>query len=55
MDAFAVSRAKRSGWDGTPVRDLENAVLYVLANSVGPRLLAQCRHRLDVSSFRVFD
>lgn len=37
MDALAVSRAKRHGRDGIPVRAFENAVFYVFANSVGPQ------------------
>ncbi len=37
MDALAVSRAKRRGRDGIPVRAFENAVYYVFANSVGPQ------------------
>jgi len=37
MDAPAVSRAKRRGRDGIPVRAFENAVYYVFANSVGPQ------------------
>jgi predicted amidohydrolase len=37
MDALAVSRAKRHGRDGIPVRAFENAVYYVFANSVGPQ------------------
>lgn len=37
MDAPAVSRAKRHGRDGLPVRAFENAVFYVFANSVGPQ------------------
>jgi predicted amidohydrolase len=37
MDALAVSRAKRRGRDGIPVRAFENAVFYVFANSVGPQ------------------
>lgn len=37
MDALAVSRAKRRGRDGIPVRAFENAVHYVFANSVGPQ------------------
>jgi predicted amidohydrolase len=37
MDARAVSRAKRHGRDGIPVRAFENAIYYVFANSVGPQ------------------
>jgi predicted amidohydrolase len=37
MDAEEVSRAKRKGKDGMPVRAFENAVYYVFANSVGPQ------------------
>lgn len=37
LDALAVSRAKRRGRDGIPVRAFENAVFYVFANSVGPQ------------------
>jgi predicted amidohydrolase len=37
MDALAVSRAKRHGRDGIPVRAFENAVFYVFANSAGPQ------------------
>ena len=37
MDALAVSRTKRRGRDGIPVRAFENAVYYVFANSVGPQ------------------
>ncbi len=37
MDDLAVSRAKRRGRDGIPVRAFENAVFYVFANSVGPQ------------------
>ncbi|WP_169980654.1 carbon-nitrogen hydrolase family protein [Tautonia rosea] len=37
MDAEEVSRAKRKGRDGIPVRAFENAVYYVFANSVGPQ------------------
>jgi predicted amidohydrolase len=37
MDALAVSRAKRQGRDGIPVRAFENATYYVFANSVGPQ------------------
>jgi predicted amidohydrolase len=35
MDALLVSRAKRHGRDGIPVRAFENAIYYVFANSVG--------------------
>jgi predicted amidohydrolase len=37
MDALPVSRAKRRGRDGIPVRAFENAVFYIFANSVGPQ------------------
>lgn len=37
MDALPVSRTKRKGRDGIPVRAFENAVYYVFANSVGPQ------------------
>jgi predicted amidohydrolase len=37
LDGLAVSRAKRRGRDGMPVRAFENAVFYVFANSVGPQ------------------
>lgn len=37
MDELAVSRTKRRGRDGIPVRAFENAVYYVFANSVGPQ------------------
>ena len=37
MDDLAVSRAKRRGRDGIPVRAFENAGFYVFANSVGPQ------------------
>jgi len=37
MDALSVSRTKRRGRDGIPVRAFENAVYYVFANSVGPQ------------------
>ncbi len=37
MDILAVSRSKRDGRDGIPVRAFENAVYYVFANSVGPQ------------------
>ncbi len=37
MDALEVSRAKRLGRDGIPVRAFENAVYYAFANSVGPQ------------------
>jgi len=37
MDALPVSRAKRHGRDGIPVRAFENAVYYLFANSVGPQ------------------
>ncbi|HSH16013.1 MAG TPA: carbon-nitrogen hydrolase family protein [Verrucomicrobiae bacterium] len=37
MDPLAVSRSKRRGRDGIPVRAFENAVYYVFANSVGPQ------------------
>lgn len=35
LDDLAVSRAKRGGRDGIPVRAFENAVFYAFANSVG--------------------
>lgn len=37
LDDLAVSKAKRGGRDGIPVRAFENAVYYVFANSVGPQ------------------
>lgn len=37
MDVLAVSRTKRHGRDGIPVRAFENAIYYVFANSVGPQ------------------
>jgi predicted amidohydrolase len=37
MDTLAISRTKRRGRDGIPVRAFENAVFYVFANSVGPQ------------------
>jgi len=37
MDALTVSRTKRHGRDGIPVRAFENAIYYVFANSVGPQ------------------
>jgi len=37
LDALAVSRTKRRGRDGIPVRAFENAVYYLFANSVGPQ------------------
>jgi len=37
MDRLEVSRAKRHGRDGIPVRAFENDVYYVFANSVGPQ------------------
>ena len=37
MDELGVSRAKRNGRDGIPVRAFENAIYYVFANSVGPQ------------------
>jgi predicted amidohydrolase len=37
LDELAVSRAKRGGRDGMPVRAFENAVFYAFANSVGPQ------------------
>lgn len=37
LDPLAVSRTKRRGRDGIPVRAFENAVYYVFANSVGPQ------------------
>ena len=35
MDSLSVSRAKRGGRDGIPVRAFENAIFYVFANTVG--------------------
>lgn len=37
MDDLEVSRTKRRGKDGIPVRAFENAIYYVFANSVGPQ------------------
>ena len=37
MDRLEVSKTKRRGRDGIPVRAFENAVFYVFANSVGPQ------------------
>lgn len=37
MDRLEVSKTKRGGRDGIPVRAFENAVFYVFANSVGPQ------------------
>jgi predicted amidohydrolase len=37
LDPLPVSRTKRRGRDGIPVRAFENAVFYVFANSVGPQ------------------
>ncbi len=37
MDLLSVSKAKRRGRDGIPVRAFENAIYYVFANSVGPQ------------------
>ena len=37
MDSPSVSRAKRGGRDGIPVRAFENAIYYVFANTVGPQ------------------
>ena len=37
LDDLEVSRSKRGGRDGIPVRAFENAVFYVFANSVGPQ------------------
>lgn len=37
LDSLAVSRTKRRGRDGIPVRAFENAVYYVFANSAGPQ------------------
>lgn len=37
MDLLSVSKAKRGGRDGIPVRAFENAIYYVFANSVGPQ------------------
>ncbi|MBU6399725.1 MAG: carbon-nitrogen hydrolase family protein [Verrucomicrobia bacterium] len=37
LDSLSVSKAKRGGRDGIPVRAFENQVYYVFANSVGPQ------------------
>ncbi len=37
LDSLAVSRKKRNGHDGIPVRAFENAIHYVFANSFGPQ------------------
>ena len=37
LDSLTVSKAKRHGRDGIPVRAFENEVYYVFANSVGPQ------------------
>jgi predicted amidohydrolase len=37
LDSLEVSKAKRRGRDGIPVRAFENQVYYVFANSVGPQ------------------
>lgn len=37
MDRLSISRSKRHGRDGIPVRAFENAIYYVFANSVGPQ------------------
>jgi predicted amidohydrolase len=37
MDSLSVSRQKRGGRDGIPLRAFENAIYYVFANSVGPQ------------------
>src|SRR5260221_14515970 len=37
LDSLAVSRRKRGGRDGIPIRAFENQVYYVFANSVGPQ------------------
>ncbi len=37
LDALDVSRTKRRGRDGIPVRAFENQVYYIFANSVGPQ------------------
>lgn len=37
LDALPVSKGKRHGRDGIPVRAFENEVYYVFANSVGPQ------------------
>ena len=37
MDLLSVSKPKRGGRDGIPVRAFENAIYYVFANSVGPQ------------------
>lgn len=37
MDTLAVSKQKRQGRDGIPIRAFENAAYYIFANSVGPQ------------------
>ena len=37
MDVLSVSKPKRGGRDGIPVRAFENAIYYVFANTVGPQ------------------
>ena len=37
LDALPVSRKKRQGRDGIPLRAFENEIYYVFANSVGPQ------------------
>lgn len=37
LDLLEISRAKRGGRDGIPVRAFENGIYYVFANSVGPQ------------------
>ena len=37
LDALDVSKTKRNGRDGIPVRAFENQIFYVFANSVGPQ------------------
>ncbi len=37
MDLLSVSKPKRGGRDGIPVRAFENAIYYVFANTVGPQ------------------
>ncbi len=37
LDLLEISRAKRRGRDGIPVRAFENGIYYVFANSVGPQ------------------
>jgi predicted amidohydrolase len=37
LDLLSVSKPKRGGRDGIPVRAFENAIYYVFANTVGPQ------------------